>query len=187
MIETMSSNKTLLQLSLVLKIKDLKPEVRRFNLNYIKSIKINSGRAIQNLVRAISAHAALPLGRPKPSFSWFERVTAQARAIARMSCQGLHLLSLMIEFPIVKLITFHSENSSQKILFSDKFSFQLSNYSDVPEQVKCLTHPLNPCVACTLCQYMSTSLTHHFTNWFPSSTDKTWHHWGSKPPPPLKF
>ena len=69
MIETISSNKTLLQLSLALKIKDLKPEVRRFNLNYIKSIKINSGRAIQNLVRAISAHAALPLGRPKPSFS----------------------------------------------------------------------------------------------------------------------
>ena len=132
--------------------------VRRFILNYVKSIKINSGRAIQNLVWAISAQAALPLGGPKPSFSWFAWVTAQAWPISRTSCQGLHLLSLMTEFPIVKLITFYSEYSSQKILLSDKIFFQLSNYDYVLKQV--LTHPLNPCVACTLCQYMSISLTH---------------------------
>ena len=29
------------------------------------------------------------LGQAKPPFSWFVRVTAQARAIARTSCQGL--------------------------------------------------------------------------------------------------
>ena len=42
----MPSNKTLLQLRLVLKIRDLKSKVRRINLYYVKSIKINSGQAI---------------------------------------------------------------------------------------------------------------------------------------------
>ena len=64
MIETMSSNKTQLQLRFVLKIKDLKlclkSKGNRINLNYVKSIKINSGRAIQHLAQAISAHASLP-------------------------------------------------------------------------------------------------------------------------------
>ena len=46
MTETMSSNKTKLQLRFVLKIKDVKCKVRRINLNYVKSVKINSGRAI---------------------------------------------------------------------------------------------------------------------------------------------
>ena len=43
MIESISSKKTSLQLRFVLKIKDLKIKVRRINLNYVKSIKTNSG------------------------------------------------------------------------------------------------------------------------------------------------
>ena len=50
MIETIPSNKTQLQLRFVLEIKDLKlclkSKGNRINLNYVKSIKINSGRAI---------------------------------------------------------------------------------------------------------------------------------------------
>ena len=46
------------------------------------------------MARATLAHAALPLGglfigRLSLLFSWFARVTAWARAIARASCQGL--------------------------------------------------------------------------------------------------
>ena len=46
MIETISTNKMLLQLRLVIKIKDFKSKVRRINLSNVKSIKINSGQAI---------------------------------------------------------------------------------------------------------------------------------------------
>ena len=89
MIETMPSNKTQLHLRLVLKIKDLKSKVRR--INYAKSVRINSGQAILNLARAVSAHAALPLGGffiacLSPPFSWFAWVTARVPAIAQASC-----------------------------------------------------------------------------------------------------
>ena len=46
MIATISSNKTQLQLRLVLKIKDLKCKIRRINLNYVKSAETDSGQAI---------------------------------------------------------------------------------------------------------------------------------------------
>ena len=63
-----------LQLRFVLKINDLKSKVRRTNLNSVKSIKINSGRAILEFGAGDISPRSFTFGRafhrpPKPPFS----------------------------------------------------------------------------------------------------------------------
>ena len=83
------------QLSFVWKTKDLKSKVRRINLNQLCSINWNKfwTSYLAFGVGDISPHR-FTFGRafhclPKPPFSWFAWVTAQAQAIAHASYQGL--------------------------------------------------------------------------------------------------